>query len=171
MPSSFKWNDHDGIFMKGVGRNSDRTFNIPKSRWFETMLTECRCVGVRYPLARPGWSGACPPPTLFWRTNARHSRINPFPSALHASGVQSRWERVLGRPIVVRQNASVGAKPRTAGLAILSISIFVRNKNDSIWNRKTIETAIGRTARRTLATRSWRSARSVENCLNFFCNH
>ena len=33
-------------------------------------------------LSNARWSGACPPPTLLWRTNDRHSRIDPFPSAL-----------------------------------------------------------------------------------------
>ena len=64
---------------------------------------------------------------LFWRTtNGGHSRIDPFPSASPASGGRSRGERELGRPIVVRQNASVGEKPRTDGLAILTNSTVVR---------------------------------------------
>jgi len=41
-------------------------------------------------------------------------------------------ERELERPFVVRQNASVGVKPQTDGLAILSNSIVAGNKKDSM---------------------------------------
>jgi len=64
---------------------------------------------------------------LFWRTNGRHSRIDPFPSALLAGGGQSRGERELERPIVVRQNASVGEKPRNGWATQL-----VHETNDTI---------------------------------------
>ena len=86
---------------------------------------------------------ACLPPTLFWRINSRHSRIDAFPSAWRASGGQSRGKRELvGRPIVVCQNASVGEKPRTDGIAIL----LVGTQKTRYKSERNIETAFCRTA-------------------------
>ncbi len=60
--------------------------------------------------------------------STRSPRLCPAPAG---KAGRSRGERELGRRVVVRQNASVGGKPRTDGLAILSNSL-AGGANDSI---------------------------------------
>ena len=65
-------------------RQRSREAEKQRSREAEEELLQAIQVGrgIQFGRGHSVWSGACPPPTLFWRTNGRHSRIDPFPSAL-----------------------------------------------------------------------------------------